>query len=96
MGKGLTDREFAGRCARGGTRTPIDDDPGREMRPCQVARMDELSVRFILRTFSYIALHRLLPQRHDGSPTHRFHYVPQTFKVDQREHAWSAGAGYRR
>ena len=54
----------------------------------QVARMDELERAIHPQDIQLYSAAQIAAAELDGSPTHRFHYVPQTFQVDQ-EHAWS-------
>jgi len=58
----------------------------------QVARMDDLERAIHPNDIQLYSAAQIAAAKLDGSPTHRFHYVPQTFQVDQ-EHAWSQVRG---
>ena len=58
----------------------------------QVARMDDLERSIHPNDIQLYSAAQIAAAKLDGSPTHRFHYVPQTFQVDQ-EHAWSQVRG---
>jgi len=58
----------------------------------RVARMDDLECAIHPNDIQLYSAAQIAAAELDGSPTHRFHYVPHTFPVDQ-EHTWSQVRG---
>jgi bacteriocin biosynthesis cyclodehydratase domain-containing protein len=58
----------------------------------RVARMDDLECAIHPHDIQLYSAAQIAAAELDGSPTHRFHYVPHTFPVDQ-EHTWSQVRG---
>ena len=90
MGKGLTIASSqAGALAEALERQSMiwQGDEG-----AQVARMDDLERAIHPQDIQLYSAAQIAAAELDGSPTHGFHYVPQTFQVDQ-EHAWSQVRG---
>jgi oxazoline/thiazoline synthase len=90
MGKGLTIASSqAGALAEALERQSMiwQGDEG-----ARIARMDDLERAIHPNDIQLYSAAQIAAAEVDGSPTHRFHYVPQTFKVDQ-EHAWSQVRG---
>jgi ribosomal protein S12 methylthiotransferase accessory factor len=58
----------------------------------RVARMDELESAIHPHDIQLYSAAQMAAAELDGPPTHRFHYVPQSFPLDQ-EHAWSPVRG---
>ena len=90
MGKGLTIASSrAGALAEALERQSMICQGDESMR---VTRMDDLEGAIHPHDIQLYSAAQLAAAELDGSPTHRFHYVPQTFQVDQ-EHAWSQVRG---
>lgn len=90
MGKGLTIASSrAGALAEALERQSMIWQGDESVR---VARMDDLERAIHPQDIQLYSAAQIAAAELEGSPTHRFHYVPQTFKVDQ-EHAWSQVRG---
>ena len=90
MGKGLTIASSrAGALAEALERQSMIWQGDESVR---VARMDDLEGAIHPHDIQLYSAAQIAAAEFDGSPTHRFHYVPQTFMVDQ-EHTWSQVRG---